>query len=273
MSNLVFGVQEWKKHLKEHFNNLSNLSRPLADPQISIALNELKRVYFDGYVPYRETIYPLSLKGGPYPFSQQEFLRHGVKALLQIATFMGEIVDITKVYSENKLREKRTQILTQTSSSIGSFILIFIIILVFNYRIVEPISQVKFAILRLAKKDLDIEVPHKSVQNEIGEMARAVEIFKNMAQQLDEDFIALGNASKEREKLISELKETLNEIKILRGILPICSICKNIRNDEGYYEQIESYIHKHSGVDFSHTICHSCMKKHFPDEYSSIKNK
>jgi len=69
---------------------------------------------------------------------------------------------------------------------------------------------------------------------------------------------------------LSEQKEAAEEIKTLRGILPICSICKNIRNDEGYYEQIEGYIHKHTGVDFSHTICHPCMKEHYPEEYKEF---
>jgi hypothetical protein len=69
------------------------------------------------------------------------------------------------------------------------------------------------------------------------------------------------------------LQKALDEIKTLQGILPICSFCKNIRNDQGYYEQIESYIHKHSGVDFSHTICPSCMEKHYPEEYESIMSK
>ncbi|MDH3347729.1 MAG: PAS domain S-box protein [Desulfobulbaceae bacterium] len=78
---------------------------------------------------------------------------------------------------------------------------------------------------------------------------------------------------KEREKLINELQSALSEIKVLRGILPICSFCKNIRNDEGYYEQIEAYIHKHSGVDFSHTVCPICMKKHYPEEYKMIFQK
>lgn len=78
------------------------------------------------------------------------------------------------------------------------------------------------------------------------------------------------NAEKLLQDENDKLKKALDEIKVLRGILPICSFCKNIRNDQGYYEQIEGYIHKHSGVDFSHTICPSCMKKHYPEEYESI---
>ncbi len=72
-------------------------------------------------------------------------------------------------------------------------------------------------------------------------------------------------AEREREKVIEKLQKSLEEIDTLRRILPICSFCKNIRNDEGYYEQIESYIHKHSGVGFSHTICPTCAKKHYPE--------
>ncbi|MCI5211705.1 MAG: PAS domain S-box protein, partial [Candidatus Electrothrix sp. ATG2] len=77
----------------------------------------------------------------------------------------------------------------------------------------------------------------------------------------------------EREQLIEKLQSALSEIQVLRGILPICSFCKNIRNDKGYYEQIESYIHKRSGVDFSHTVCPDCMKKHYPEEYKILSTK
>jgi len=78
------------------------------------------------------------------------------------------------------------------------------------------------------------------------------------------------NAEKLLQDKNEKLQKAIDEIKVLQGILPICSFCKNIRNDQGYYEQIEGYIHKHSGVDFSHTICPSCMKKHYPEEYESI---
>ncbi len=69
---------------------------------------------------------------------------------------------------------------------------------------------------------------------------------------------------------LTERKKAEDEIKVLRGILPICSICRKVRNDEGYYEQIENYLHKRTGVDFSHTLCHRCLKKHYPEQYKRM---
>ena len=62
-----------------------------------------------------------------------------------------------------------------------------------------------------------------------------------------------------------DLEEAVKEIKTLKGILPICSSCKNIRDDKGYWNQIESYIEEHSDADFSHSICPECAKKLYPD--------
>jgi hypothetical protein len=62
-----------------------------------------------------------------------------------------------------------------------------------------------------------------------------------------------------------QLQNALSEIKTLSGLLPICSECKRIRDDKGYWKQIESYIRKHSDADFSHSICPECAKKLYPD--------
>lgn len=75
----------------------------------------------------------------------------------------------------------------------------------------------------------------------------------------------------------NKLQQALAEIKILRGIIPICSHCKQIRDDEGSWSQMEAYIHAHSEAVFSHGICPSCMQEHYPKEYAAIskmrKNK
>ncbi len=62
-----------------------------------------------------------------------------------------------------------------------------------------------------------------------------------------------------------ELKRAIDEIKTLRGILPICSMCKKVRDDQGYWNQIEVYITDRSDAEFSHSICPKCAKEHYPD--------
>lgn len=64
---------------------------------------------------------------------------------------------------------------------------------------------------------------------------------------------------------VASLQTTLGELKILRGILPICSYCKKIRDDDGYWNQVEEYIQKNSDADFSHGICPSCVDKYYPE--------
>jgi len=66
---------------------------------------------------------------------------------------------------------------------------------------------------------------------------------------------------KDREKLIIELYEALAKIKTLKGLLPICAWCKKVRDDQGYWQQIEAYVRDHSEADFSHGICPSCAQK------------
>jgi len=70
----------------------------------------------------------------------------------------------------------------------------------------------------------------------------------------------------EWEKLIQELQEALSKVKTLSGMLPICSSCKKIRDDKGYWNQIESFFLTHSEAQFSHGLCPDCMKKLYPDD-------
>lgn len=77
----------------------------------------------------------------------------------------------------------------------------------------------------------------------------------------------------ERETLISELQQALSEIKTLSGLLPICSSCKKIRDDKGYWNQIESYIMTHSDAQLSHGLCPECAKKLYPEFVNPEKNK
>lgn len=75
------------------------------------------------------------------------------------------------------------------------------------------------------------------------------------------DVTGVIKAASEKEKLINDLQEALHKVNTLSGLLPICSYCKKIRDDKGYWSQIETYIRKHSAADFTHSICPDCEKK------------
>ncbi|NGZ01482.1 MAG: response regulator [Nitrospira sp. WS238] len=64
-----------------------------------------------------------------------------------------------------------------------------------------------------------------------------------------------------------ELQRALREVKVLRGLIPICASCKKIRNDGGFWQQIEEYIGEHSEAEFSHGLCQPCLKKLYPGVY------
>ncbi len=77
--------------------------------------------------------------------------------------------------------------------------------------------------------------------------------------------LALITAMEELNRKNEELRNALGEVRTLRGLLPICSICKKIRDDKGYWDQIETYIEKHSGAQFTHGICPDCVKNFYPE--------
>jgi hypothetical protein len=69
----------------------------------------------------------------------------------------------------------------------------------------------------------------------------------------------------------AELQQALGQVKKLSGLLPICSSCKKVRDDEGYWRQIDSYIRDHSEAHFSHGFCPDCARKYFENFYSEVE--
>jgi CheY-like chemotaxis protein len=79
------------------------------------------------------------------------------------------------------------------------------------------------------------------------------------------------SAALERDRLIGELREALANIKTLSGLIPICAGCKKIRDDKGYWSQVETYVAKHSGAKFSHGICPECAQKLYPEFANALQ--
>jgi DNA repair exonuclease SbcCD ATPase subunit len=76
----------------------------------------------------------------------------------------------------------------------------------------------------------------------------------------------------ERERLIVELQEALAKVKTLSGLLPICSSCKKIRDDNGYWNLLETYLQEHSAARLSHGICPDCAQELYPDHFCEPSN-
>jgi phosphoserine phosphatase RsbU/P len=94
-----------------------------------------------------------------------------------------------------------------------------------------------------------------------GELRARVEVGRRMIEMQDK------LATK-----IEELHQALDQVKTLRGIVPICANCKKIRNDAGYWQQVEIYVRDHTEAEFSHDICPECMKKLYPEYCENSKD-
>lgn len=78
---------------------------------------------------------------------------------------------------------------------------------------------------------------------------------------------------RDRDFLIENLEKALAAIKTLNGIVPICASCKKIRDDQGYWEEVEAYVEKHSTAEFTHGLCPNCTDKLYGDIYAEEKNE
>ena len=99
------------------------------------------------------------------------------------------------------------------------------------------------------------------------ELRETLAIKEQLNEQLQQEIAERKLTEKEREKLITELQEALEEITTLKGVIPICLHCKGIRDDKGYWNKLEQYIVEHSDAEFSHGVCPDCAKKLYPDLY------
>lgn len=86
-------------------------------------------------------------------------------------------------------------------------------------------------------------------------------------------FLQLQQQKNIIKKQAEELQQKINEVKVLRGILPICSHCKKIRNDKGFWQQVDAYLQEHTEAELSHGICTDCAKKHYPQFYEKFKDR
>lgn len=125
-------------------------------------------------------------------------------------------------------------------------------------RRVERIETLR---LRRDGTAIDVSITVSPIKNTDGDIQGASIVLRDITERKRQE--------KERLRLIDELKDALKRVKTLNGLLPICASCKKIRNDGGYWEQVETYIRSRSNAEFTHGICPDCVRRLYP-EYQSI---
>ena len=137
-------------------------------------------------------------------------------------------------------------------------------------------GQTFYMDISITRARLDDEYVYTIMVRDVTERVAAQRVLREARDELErrveertaalkESNEKLESEAAQRLALIDELQQALSEIKTLSGLLPICSSCKKIRDDSGYWNQIEVYIRDNSDAEFSHGICPQCMKELYPD--------
>jgi hypothetical protein len=139
--------------------------------------------------------------------------------------------------------------------------------------IVVMVGTICIQTLRLILRDRRLAQANQALENEV-EMQKQLSLeLQANKESLEREIQERQKASKALESNVIELREALNQIKTLHGIVPICAGCKKIRDDRGFWEQVESYVTKHSHAQFSHSMCPECMKRYYPELVTNSKNR
>jgi len=124
-------------------------------------------------------------------------------------------------------------------------------------------------LIQIQTRDSKLEAHRKNLEEVVE--SRTGEL-KTANEQLQIELTERKKGEEEKEQLINELKYAFANIKTLSEMLPICSYCKKIRDDKGYWKQVEVYITEHTDTLFSHGMCPECGKKAY-EEFEKLKNK
>ena len=132
-------------------------------------------------------------------------------------------------------------------------------------RLGSPLSHMAERFDTAGKGDLSVRMD-MDAEDEIGQMARGFNGFMTRLERYRDELTDLNTTLEDRvTERTRELEQALAEVNTLSGLLPICSACKKIRDDSGYWKQIETYISDHSDANFTHSICPVCEKELYGD--------
>ena len=217
--------------------------------------------FAEGFPPELRTVHPLE-KGKPF-------------SVLHFETEKGHVLDVVAPLLDGSagtlhlglagesVEQGVRDIIRQIILIIAGVLLAGgIAIAIFTRTVTKPLLALEDTVEAMGKGDLSRRVTITS-DDEIGQLGAAFNAMADRRMKAEDD----------REKLIEDLRVALENVKTLRGLIPICASCKRIRDDSGYWGQIEAYIARHSDAEFSHGICPECAEKLYPKQVKKSERK
>jgi PAS domain-containing protein len=110
-----------------------------------------------------------------------------------------------------------------------------------------------------------LEITSSLLRDSEGKLIAGIEVVRDVTER--------KRLEAEREILIRDLQEALAKIKTLKGLIPVCAWCRKVRDDKGYWEELEHYIRNHTDADFTHGICPECLEEVSGERYEDFKEK
>lgn len=196
--------------------------------------------------------------------------KKGKSAIIKLQTEWGEVIDIAVPLLQGSLGEVRLGLSeAQVRQDVAAIIRLLtwlivgvlaagsVAVAIFDLIITRPILTLVAVAQAVSRGEMDKRADLRS-SDEIGLLSKT---FDSMIEKR-------GQVEQEKEQLIADLQKALQEIQTLKGIIPICAACKKIRDDKGYWQQIESFIRERTEADFSHGICPDCAQELYPEFFS-----
>ncbi len=176
------------------------------------------------------------------------------------------VVKIDREEAFSELREIRSALWRISS---GFILLIFVISLVLARYLTRPLASLTTLTSKISDGYYHLRADESS-RDELGTLGKS---FNLMADKLLSKQAELQDKVRQLEKEVSERIKAEQEVETLKGILPLCSICKKIRDENNVWHNVDIYIDQHSQADISHSLCPTCMQERYPDTYRKIMEK
>jgi len=232
------------------WSEVERLSSYTGVPRIQKKVEDVKLNHISVFRQTQDHALKLIMAGNAANMSIERLTYASLPVLNGIADIMTLTTDDALKFADYGMAQSRSVLVTHIGLLVLLMVLIAASLLYVLKHVIKPIEFVDSEIKRLGA------LPDQACVdgNEIGRLQASTVALENI-------LIARSEAEAEREKTIIELQQAIEQIKTLSGFLPICVSCKKIRDDKGYWEQVEAYITRHTDAQFSHGYCPECAKK------------